>query len=239
MIRVGIGKGWGFGANISATFHAGDFAISGGIGIMNYGAHAGSGEKGWEYIKSALLSYDSKVFSMKIGTNKWSGLHAQQTGIIGFGSGDFSLSYENDGAPFGHTLGDNHDRFRTAAVNLTIGEFSAGFNLFTGERTSDSYEESGENSWDSKRMKEGGCYSNGAYLPYSYVQEKGTRYRLGAAYIGWENYRIGIDSDRYIRHPIQNVLAHKWISPQPGFQVLSLGINPYLQYQTRNKFTSW
>ena len=53
------------------------------------------------------------------------------------------------------------------------------------------------------------------------------------------NYRIGIDSDRYVRYPIQNVLAHDWISPQPGFEVLSNKIVPYFQYQTHNPFTSW
>ena len=51
--------------------------------------------------------------------------------------------------------------------------------------------------------------------------------------------RIRIDSDRHVRHPIQNILAHTWLSPQPGFEVLSGGIKPFFQYQTRNKFTSW
>lgn len=79
----------------------------------------------------------------------------------------------------------------------------------------------------------------GARLKYGLVEEKGTRFRLGAAYIGWGNYRIGIDSDRHVRHPIQNVLAHKWISAQPGFEVLSGGYKSYFQYQIRNIFTSW
>lgn len=80
---------------------------------------------------------------------------------------------------------------------------------------------------------------NGACLPHNYVEEKGKRYRVGAAYIGWGNYRIGIDSDKYVRRPIQNILAHDWLSPQPGFEVLSSGKKPYFQYQTRNQFTSW
>lgn len=46
-------------------------------------------------------------------------------------------------------------------------------------------------------------------------------------------------SDRYVRHPIQNILAHGKLSPQPGLLVLSTNINPYFQFQTRNKFTSW
>lgn len=122
-------------------------------------------------------------------------------------------------------------------MTINVGDFHAGFNLFTGERLKSSYEENGGS--DGQRMREGACTSNGACLPHSYVEEKGPRYRLGAAYVGWGNYRIGIDSDRYVRHPIQNIVAHSWLSPQPGFEVLSTGINPYFQYQIRNKFTSW
>jgi hypothetical protein len=65
------------------------------------------------------------------------------------------------------------------------------------------------------------------------------RHRFGGAYIGWGNYRVGINSDRYVRYPIQDIFAHYFISPQPGFSTLSGGISPYFQYQTRNKFTSW
>ena len=52
---------------------------------MNYGAHAGSGESGWEYRKSFMGSYESGNFSFKLGTNIWSGMHSQQTGIGGIG----------------------------------------------------------------------------------------------------------------------------------------------------------
>jgi len=48
---------------------------------------------------------------MSLGTNKWSGLHNQQTGIIGLGSGDFSLTYENDGKPFSGSVGDGGDSY--------------------------------------------------------------------------------------------------------------------------------
>ncbi len=65
------------------------------------------------------------------------------------------------------------------------------------------------------------------------------KYRLGAAYVGYGNYRFGINSDKHVRHPIQNHLAHSWISPQPGFEVLSRRISPYAQYQTKNPYTSW
>lgn len=156
------------------------------------------------------------------------------------GSGDFSLTYENDGSPFAKGpkwshLGDNNDRFRTAAMTINVGDFHAGFNLFTGERKESSY-----TSHDPAEMEKGLQIGRfGEKMPYGYVEEEGSRYRMGAAYIGWGNYRVGIDSDRYVRHPIQDIGAHGIISPQPGFEVLSGSIKPYFQYQTINPFTSW
>ncbi|WP_317167118.1 polymorphic toxin type 23 domain-containing protein [Chryseobacterium indologenes] len=222
--------------------------MSAGFGLMNYGANATSGESGWEFRKSIMVGTLGKKgnLGLMLGTNIWSGMYEQQTGIIRLASGDFSMTYENDGSPFAKGpkwshLGDNNDRWRTAAMTINVGDFHAGFNLFTGERTSDSYESKDPNNprWDDLRMKEGPCYSNGACLPNSYVEEKGSRYRMGAAYIGWGNYRVGIDSDRYVRHPIQNIVAHDWISAQLGFEIVSPGIKPYFQYQTINPFTSW
>lgn len=54
-----------------------------------------------------------------------------------------------------------------------------------------------------------------------------------------ERIRNRIDSDRHVRHPIQNILAHGKLSPQPGLLVLSTQIKAYFQYHTKNKFTSW
>ena len=73
---------------------------------MKYGTHAGSGVSGIEMRKSAMITYSNSSFSMSLGTNIWSGMHAQRTGIVSFQKGDFSFSYENDGAPFGNKLGD-------------------------------------------------------------------------------------------------------------------------------------
>ena len=53
------------------------------------------------------------------------------------------------------------------------------------------------------------------------------------------NYKIGTNSDKYVHRPIQNILAHGKLSPQPALLVLSNKINPYFQYYTKNKFTSW
>lgn len=241
--------------SVGISYNSGEFTFSYGFGVTRYTKHYATGNEGTEIRNSFMVNYDNGKTGFSLGTNFWGGMYSQRTGIFGVKSGDFSMSYENDGAPFGTVLGDNHDRWRTAAMTIGIGKFNAGFNLFTGERYSDSYEEATPPGKDAETMSgreklnrlgrilkpfpqadDGGF---GARLPFGLVEEKGTRYRFGGAYIGWGSYRAGIDSDRYVRHPIQDILAHYIISPQPGFQTLSNGINPYFQYQTRNQFTSW
>lgn len=78
--------------------------------------------------------------------------------------------------------------------------------------------------------------------PWGYVQEEGDKYRMGALYIGYDNLKIGIDSDKYVRHPIQDEQAHNWDlklfgktllnTQQPGFETLSDDIKPYIQYNS-------
>ena len=244
---IAIGKGWGFGANVSATFHAGDFSYSYGFGVMYYAAHAGSGLSGWEYRKSEMFSYDDGKFGFNLGSNWWSGSGsmaelAQKTGIIGFRHGDFRINYENDGSILG--LGDGGDSYRTAAVNLSIKEYSIGFNLFTGYRDYDN--EKGSVSQHRDPM----CIDEfGRRMPNGIALETGTKYRLGALYFGYKNYRIGTDSE-HVRHAIQDQAIHNLRIPwfngkslldkrQMGFENQSWNWKPYFQSHTKNKFTSW
>lgn len=233
---IAIGKGWGVGANFSATFHAGDFNLSAGFGIVNYGAHPGTETTGWEYRKSAMLSYDNGKFGMSFGTNIWSGLKGideesinQRTGIIGIHSGDFRAKYENDGG-FGINnlkLGDSGDSYRTAALNLNIGDYSIGFNLFTGKRVNILKEYPENIQYDQYGNK----------YKYGYVDEVGTPYRLGTLSIGYKNFHFGTNSEK-IRHAIQDTFIHRLIH-DAGFQNQSWKWKGYLQYKTTNKFTSW
>lgn len=250
---IAFGQGVSAGFNFSLSYKNGDFGMSFGYGVTYQTSHAGSGLSGWEYRTSVMagtLGTEGNL-GMMVGTNIWSGLHAQQTGIVKLVSGDFSLSYENDGSPFDKLgkgiLGDGNDRYRTAAMSLSIGDFHAGFNLFTGSRMKDTYEENDYNAKnylnDYAEMRKFGKddYLGGAYgekYTHGLVVETGPKYRLGAAYIGWGNYRVGVNSE-WVRHAIQNVAAHRWISPQPAFQMMSNSWLPYFQYQTINQFTSW
>ena len=161
-------------------------------------------------------------------------------------SGDFKLRYENDGAPFGSTLGDGGDRFRTAALQLSVGDFSAGFNIFTGDAfdgLTDGQSPSTEAVFDhpssssrrpylfgllGKRGVNGGQYNGGT----------ADKYRLGAAYIKYKGYKIGRNSEA-IRHAIQNIGAHTGISYQPWYKVLNIQPQGYFQYQSANPYTLW
>jgi hypothetical protein len=265
-----LGKGFGMGASMEISYEAGNFSFSYGFGATAFGKHYATGSGGWEFRNSLMAGWDDGDTGVSLGINIWRGTDGmkevgQQTGVVGFRSGDFSMTYENDGNPFdkkavlGGILGDGHDRWRTAAMTFNIGDFHAGFNLFTGERTKGSYAGSKDGSHQDKETMEGRKYPKGlpgrifnkipvgdpggygANLPLGKVDENMSkpRHRFGGAYIGWGNYRVGINSDRHVRHPIQDIFAHYFISPQPGFSTLSGGISPYFQYQTRNKFTSW
>jgi RHS repeat-associated protein len=243
---IALGKGWGFGANISATFHAGDFSLSAGIGIMSNSNYNGLGKNGLEIRKSILASYDDGKYGISLGSNLWSGKSdmkefSQQTGTLGLHFGDFRAQYENDGKPFSGISGDGNDQYRTAALSLSVGEFSAGFNLFTGQRDKASYKNEKSGNWDGN-VGEIGSYKKGSYGEHyknGFVDEKGTPYRLGAAYFGYQGYRIGTNSE-WIRHAIQNVAIHgTFIANQRMFPMQSGNWSGFSQYKTPNTFTSW
>ncbi|MGE8342155.1 MAG: polymorphic toxin type 23 domain-containing protein, partial [Flavobacterium sp.] len=234
---IAFGNTMGIGASVSATYNAGDFSFSGGVGIMSNSNYNGFGKNGLEVRKSILAVYDDGKTGVSLGTNFWSGDFKQQTGALGLHFGDFRAFYENDGKPFSGFSGDGNDQYRTAALSLSVGNFSTGFNLFTGVRTKDDYEvekglPGGELGYSS-RGRYGEYYKNG------FVNERGTPYRMGAAYFGYKSYRLGANSD-WIRHAIQNVAIHgTFIANQRMFEMQSGDWNGYSQYKTSNIFTTW
>lgn len=99
--------------------------------------------------------------------------------------------------------------------------------MFTGARN--------DYSKDKNEMGKGVIAGNyGVKMPHGYVKEEGTAYRMGALYAGIGETRIGINSDRYVRHPIQDIFAHDIMKPQPGFKTLSNSITPYYQINFQN-----
>ena len=121
-------------------------------------------------------------------------------------------------------LSDAGGRWRTTGVRMSYGAFSVGANLFTGDP---------------------GLPDNRPHLNGIYVGDEAhdpNQFRLGAAYIGFGDSRIGWDSEM-IRHILQNRFAHdimtkgksewfKWMpSGYPG--------KPYGGTYILNKYSLW
>ncbi|WP_309434669.1 polymorphic toxin type 23 domain-containing protein [Chryseobacterium sp.] len=194
-----------------------------------------------------MIGYDDGNFGVSLGTNIWSGLHGQTTGVLKMCYKDFGFSYENNGTPFQkevnriYNFGDGGDSYRTTGVSIWYKDYSIGINLFTGLRDQDSYNMENSGKWDGKSGDLGlPIIKNGIKYKYGLVYEKGPRYRLGAFYVGYKNYRIGINSDRHVRHTFQNRWTHNSnFAAQRAFEVIDFSTKPYFQYQTKNMFTTW
>lgn len=243
---IAFGNTMGIGASISATYSSGDFSFSAGVGIMSNSNYNGFGKDGLEIRKSILAAYDDGKTGFSLGTNFWSGNGGmqefkQKTGLLGLHFGDFRAMYENDGKPFSGLSGDGNDQYRTAALSLNVGKFSAGFNLFTGKRDDQSYNNEKSGNWDGSKGEIGPSRSGryGEYYKNGLVDERGPKYRMGAAYLGYKTYRVGVNSE-WIRHAIQNVAIHgTFIANQRMFEMQSGDWNGYMQYKTSNIFTTW
>ncbi|KQB41122.1 polymorphic toxin type 23 domain-containing protein [Flavobacterium aquidurense] len=234
---IAFGNVSGIGASISASYSSGDFSYSAGVGIMSNSNYNGFGKNGLEIRKSILVAYDDGKTGFSLGTNIWSGNGGieefkQRTGMFGIHSGDFRAMYENDGGPIlKKGLGDAGDSYRTAALNLSIGKFTAGFNLFTGRRS--------EADQLNETNNYGIAYKDrfGVYHKNAAVNEQGNKYRLGALTVGYGAYRVGVNSE-HVRHAIQNSVIHRMIDDRE-FMNTSWDWKGYGQYKTSNIFTSW
>jgi hypothetical protein len=229
-LTIAFGNTMGIGASISATYNTGDFSFSGGVGIMCNSNYNGFGKNSLEVRKSILASYDDGKTGASLGSNIWGGDFAQRTGMVGIHSGDFRAMYENDGGPvLKKGFGDAGDSYRTAALNLSVGKFTAGFNLFTGQRSKTDQDTEAKNY----------CYqdSMGIYHQNARVNETGIKYRMGALTVGYGSYRIGTNSE-HVRHAIQNSIIHRMIGDNE-FENTSWDWKGYSQIKTSNIFTSW
>ncbi|WP_369617908.1 polymorphic toxin type 23 domain-containing protein [Flavobacterium sp. CFS9] len=226
---IAFGNTMGIGASLSVTYSSGNFSFSAGVGIMSNSNYNGLGKNGMEIRKSILASYDDGKNGVSLGSNIWGGDFAQRTGVVGLHFGDFRAMYENDGGPvLKKGFGDAGDSYRTAALNLSVGKFTAGFNLFTGKR---------ENIPEGKSPENRSIDGYGRKYTYGNVDERGTKYRLGALTVGYGSYRVGVNSE-HVRHAIQDRVIHGMIHDQ-GFQNQSWDWKGYSQYRTSNGFTSW
>lgn len=235
---IAFGEGISVGAEFGVSSHIGPISVGLGLNTGYTFKGAGSGNSGWATRSSLGFGYHSENFGLAFYSNQFNGLGtSQRVGGVSIRTGAWNFRYENDGYPFGKTLGDGNDSYRTAAASIGFKDFSIGFNLFTGKR--------GEQQFKQEEMLYGSKHGNsslvGAYgerYPNNLVKEVGPKYRLGAAYFGYRNYRVGVNSD-WIRHGIQNWGAHEYAKKQPGFIMTSDKVQYYFQYQTPNPFTLW
>ena len=64
------------------------------------------------------------------------------------------------------------------------------------------------------------------------------RYRLGAMYLCYKDYRFGVNSER-VRNYWQNHVAHGDGLGFPIFRVMDNKVQFYSTFQTKNSFTTW
>lgn len=239
---IAFGNASGIGVNLSLGYSDGNWNFAYGVGVMNYGNYNGFGKNSFEVRNSILAAWDDGKMGLSLGTNFWGGDFKQRTGMIGLHSGDFRAMYENDGSILG--LGDGGDSYRSAALNLTYKDFSAGFNLFTGYRD---YENECGSVADHRDVPVRDKFNR--KMPNGYAKEEGTKYRLGALTVGYKGYKVGVNSE-HVRHAIQDQAIHNLRIPwfkgksifdkrQMGFENQSWNWNGYSQYKSSNGFTSW
>jgi hypothetical protein len=189
------------------------------FGGTYYASAAGTGESGWEGRIGFGIGYQGKRFQAGIGsTFFFSGETSRQTGQMYAGGKNWRITYENDTwAPVPGLLkpgGREKDKFRTAAVrfDITGGRFKgayAGLNIFTGKADGT---------------------DRGTFT-------EANQYRLGAIYIGYGNSRIGYNSERNIRGPVQNGFHD--LFDYPHFEVLNMSDRFYFGNYSSNPYTLW
>jgi len=254
VISVNIGCTFGTGGvklnlNFTVDKKMGDFTASYGFGVTYHSDFYETKKKGFEMRNSLMLDYDTEKFGASLGTNFWNGFGEmkefdQRTGMVNLRSGKFGLTYENDGFPFGYIgLGDGGDSYRTAAFSIQMGDFSLNTNLLTGLRSiSDMMAEENDKDGGGKMgIPMEGKGEFGEKYTHGFVFEQEPQYRYGGLTINYKGTSIGIDSDRWVRHPFQNYVAHDWLNDQRQFKVLSGDIKAVLNGSNLgfSKFTTW
>jgi len=224
----------GFGLSANFNLKMNDYFLSFGGSFMSYGNNFGG--ENFETRRYWAFGYDNGKNRIWYSSSYYqSGKTSQNLGAIGYYNykHKFSFIYQNDymyGLP-----ADGGDRYRTAAAQLGIGDFSVGVNLFTGDPgldKNDRYSELGS-----------GKYHNNKQI---YTSGTPNEFRAGIGYIGYQNYRIGRNSE-IIRHIAQDKIAHDGLTgffglgknPSPHFLVMPIAPSNYFYFGSKNPYTLW
>lgn len=142
-------KGIKISGAVNVNHRMSNFAMASGFGVSYYSNFMGTRVSGIEARVSGKLGFDDGTTSAYLGTNQWMGIGRmkefnQRTGIFNFRVKDFSLAYENDGAPpfmlplpKGRSLklfADGGDSYRSAAAAIGYKSIFMRTNMFTGKR---------------------------------------------------------------------------------------------------------
>ena len=221
------GLGLGFNANFGYDIKG--FSAGVNLGGTYYASAAGTGASGFEGRLGYGVGYKGDHFQAGIGsTYFFSGETSQLSGQLSLGGGKWKATYENDtwapvpGICDFKGANESRDQFRTAALgfNITGGGLkgvNAGLNIFTG---------SPNNGTD---------YTQGPHGTFR--GPDANKYRLGAIYVGYGHARIGYNSERIIRGPIQNGFHD--LNNYPRFEVLKKSDRLYGGFYSSNPYTLW
>lgn len=214
--------GLSFGAGLSIGYTNGDISIQTGMGMGNYysGWNVGASYKGF--------GGSFGITSYKKGTFHGQNIDAQKVASIGVRAGSVSFNISND------LWGDHEDRWRTSAVELSIGKFSIGTYVDTNwgkKESSEVYDGQRKDPYIGghlKKVGELGAWSNGqvygapVWIGYSH---KSTIYRMGY-------------SARIVQSLTQN-FVHRHMKTPFFLDYDKFNRCPFFYSGSKNPFTLW
>ncbi len=236
--NVSIGN-WNFGISPSVAFGTGAgkgvFGISGSVGYSDGKNFAfsisGTARKGASSIGGGI-SVSKNGQSLSLGATFYGAGNTDNQSIwyVGYKKGDFSFTMTNDAWLSG-------DKFRTAAAEVGIGDYSVGMNLYTTAPPKDEAQ-AGIGESDDETFKSLWGPNQGRKGPDKGTYSSGSRVFAGL-YIGVRNgnhvQRLGIDAP-FVQDFFQNGI-HRHIVRSPYFNT-NLGSGPSLFTQNFT-FSPW
>lgn len=217
---------WGFSISPSVAFGAGKgpigIGVSGGYRDKNFGFSVSSTARKGGYTFGGGVSFTDGITA---GLNYFGGKDSQFNWLLGYNKGDFRFSITNDAWVGG-------DKYRTAAAEIGLGDYSFGFNLYTTEPPYDEYKDRSKiKDFDYEspiwRKNEYGTYSSGERV-------------FAGMYFGIQRgnhvQRIGVDAP-FVQDLFQNGI-HRHVIKGPYFNTnFGSGSNIFIQNFTHNPWT--
>ncbi|NOY50349.1 MAG: hypothetical protein GXO88_07305, partial [Chlorobi bacterium] len=206
----------GLGISLNASYSNGDWTISGGASIAGHNG-------GFKSRVGGGASYFDKQNNLgfSLGVTKYGLNDPQSNWFAGIRIGrDFSFSMTND------AWVSSGDKYRTAAAEIGIADFTFGFNVYTTVHSSDMHKKFKSKIWGKHK------YGLGAYVEGSRI--------ASPTYVGYRKngleYRFGVDSP-WIQDATQNWKHHS-MKKTPYFATdYETHAKPYMFLSSFNPFS--